>query len=72
MSTTDEGFLLLRLMRSYLELDMYTSLIVHTESTLAAGRAELLAFEELLHVTTSFYFYMYVPYSDIESRITKL
>lgn len=59
-------------MRSYLELDMYTSLIVHTESTLAAGRAELLVFERLLHVIISLYFCMYMPYSDIESRITKL
>ncbi|KAF8812136.1 hypothetical protein BYT27DRAFT_7221243 [Phlegmacium glaucopus] len=49
VSTTDRGLLLLRLMRSYLELDMYTSLTVHTESTLAAGRAEILVFEELLH-----------------------
>ena len=72
MSTTDEGYLLLRLMRSYLELDMYTSLIVHTESTLAAGRAELLVFEKLLHVMIPLSFSMYVPYSDIESRITKL
>ena len=52
-------------MRSYLELDMYTSLTVHTESTLAAGRAELLVFEGLLHVTTSLHFCMYMPYSDI-------
>jgi len=51
---------------------MYTSLIVHTESTLAAGRAELLVFEELLHVTISLYFCIYVPYSDIESRSMKL
>jgi len=58
-------------MRSYLELDMYTSLIVHTESTLTAGRAELLVFEELLHVITPLSACM-VPDADIESRNMKL
>ena len=56
MSTIDKGFLLLWLMRSYLELDMYMSLIVHTKSMIAAGWAEILVFEELLHVTITLYF----------------
>ncbi|EDQ99267.1 uncharacterized protein LACBIDRAFT_335192 [Laccaria bicolor S238N-H82] len=46
---TKQGFHLLKLIRSYLELDMYVSLTTHTESTIAAGRAELLVFEKLLH-----------------------
>ncbi|KAG1859330.1 hypothetical protein DFJ58DRAFT_715722 [Suillus subalutaceus] len=33
---------------SYLHIDMYVSLDVHTESTLAAGEAEILMFQELL------------------------
>ena len=47
---TARGYLLLKLMRSYLELDMYASLTVHTESTINKGREELLTFEKLLHV----------------------
>jgi hypothetical protein len=47
---TARGYLLLKLMRSYLELDMYASLTVHTESTIKKGREELLTFEKLLHV----------------------
>lgn len=50
-NVSKEGFHLLKLIRSYLELDMYVSLTVHTESTIAAGRAELLVFERLLHVS---------------------
>jgi hypothetical protein len=52
-AVTKQGFHLLKLIRSYLELDMYVSLTVHTESTLAAGRAELLVFEKLLHVSSN-------------------
>jgi len=44
------GFLLLRLLRSYLELDMYASLTVHTDVTIALGRDELLRFGEILQV----------------------
>ncbi|KAF9538336.1 hypothetical protein CPC08DRAFT_794394, partial [Agrocybe pediades] len=40
-----EGFGLLRLMRSYLELDMFSSLTLQTDSTLQLGRAALLEFE---------------------------
>jgi hypothetical protein len=50
ISESEEGYLLLKLFWSYLELDMYASLTVHTESTISAGRAELLTFESLLHV----------------------
>ncbi|KAJ3505987.1 hypothetical protein NLJ89_g7124 [Agrocybe chaxingu] len=43
-----DGFALLQLMRSYLELDMFASLTVHTERTLADGQLELRRFEEFL------------------------
>ena len=38
-------------MRSYLELDMYASLTVHTDVTIALGREELLRFDEILRVS---------------------
>ncbi|KAJ7262834.1 hypothetical protein C8J57DRAFT_1436351 [Mycena rebaudengoi] len=40
------GVLLLQALRSYLELDMYVGLQVHTSRTIAAGRRELLPCEE--------------------------
>ncbi|KDR67396.1 hypothetical protein GALMADRAFT_232065 [Galerina marginata CBS 339.88] len=43
-----DGFSLLKLIRSYLELDMFSSLTLQTESTLEMGRQELLTFETLL------------------------
>jgi len=46
--------ILLKLIRSYLELDMFSSLTVQTELTIAAGEAELLQFEEVLHVRFNF------------------
>ncbi|KIM38669.1 hypothetical protein M413DRAFT_42581, partial [Hebeloma cylindrosporum] len=46
---SERGFLLLELMRSYLELDMFASLTVHTEETLQAGEEEMLRFEKILH-----------------------
>jgi len=52
-AVTKQGFHLLKLIRSYLELDMHVSLTVHTESTMASGRAELLVFEKLLHVSAN-------------------
>ncbi|KAH7917227.1 hypothetical protein BV22DRAFT_974760, partial [Leucogyrophana mollusca] len=42
------GYRLLRCIASYIQLDMYISMDVHTESTLAAGEAELLVFEMCL------------------------
>ncbi|KAF9470064.1 hypothetical protein BDN70DRAFT_770837, partial [Pholiota conissans] len=36
LSETDRGYLLLQLIRSYLELDMYASLTMHTDRTLEA------------------------------------
>lgn len=48
--TDPTGYLLLRCFRSYIELDMYAALEVHTESTIAAGEKELLKFSSLLTV----------------------
>ncbi|KAJ3500219.1 hypothetical protein NLJ89_g9890 [Agrocybe chaxingu] len=45
---TPRGYTLLKLMRSYLELDMFMSLKLHTETTIAHGRKELLVFNDLL------------------------
>ena len=45
------GFLLLKLLRSYLELDMYASLTVHTDVTLKLGKEEFLRFDETLRVS---------------------
>jgi hypothetical protein len=55
--TSPAGFILLRLLRSYLELDMFSSLSVQTESTLAAGKTELGKFERIAKVLIqSFHF----------------
>ena len=51
-----EGFVLLKLIRSYLELDMFASLTVQTDDTLAAGLEELLNFEKVLHVGPNFHY----------------
>ncbi|KAF6755026.1 hypothetical protein DFP72DRAFT_1068157 [Ephemerocybe angulata] len=41
------GYQWLLIARSYLELDMWTSLVVHTEVTLRMGREEMLRFEAI-------------------------
>jgi hypothetical protein len=45
-----EGYRLLRVISSYLQLDSWIGLDVHTESTLAAIEAELLVFDAELKV----------------------
>jgi len=45
-----EGFHLLQILRSYLELDLYSSLMVQTDKTIDATVAELLKFGELINV----------------------
>jgi hypothetical protein len=45
-----QGYLLLKVLRSYLELDLWADLDVHTSSTLEAADAELLRFSALLKV----------------------
>lgn len=47
---SEEGYLVLRIIWSYLELDMYASLTIHTEVTLSAGREELLRYSDLIRV----------------------
>jgi len=49
-----EGFAILRVISSYLQLDSYIGLDVHTVSTLAAIDTELLVFEAVLNVRASF------------------
>jgi len=50
------GYALLKTIASYLKLTMYITLDVHTESTLAAGEAELLVFQQRLQVYSSYIF----------------
>ncbi|KAF9565919.1 hypothetical protein CPC08DRAFT_629091 [Agrocybe pediades] len=44
-----EGFALLRLIQSYLDLDMFSSLTMQTEATILRGREALRTFQERLH-----------------------
>lgn len=44
------GYLMLRCLRSYLNLDMWVSLEVQTEDTLESGRQELIRFSALIQV----------------------
>jgi hypothetical protein len=44
------GHLLLQLLRSYLILDTYASLEVHTEETLAKGEQALRCYSEIMEV----------------------
>ena len=50
VSRSPIGYLLLRLIRSYLIFDAYLTLEVHTESTIRAGRAELKNYGTLMKV----------------------
>lgn len=45
------GYFTLRCIRSYLELDMWTSLEVHTTETIAAGRQAVLRFSDIIKVS---------------------
>jgi hypothetical protein len=44
------GYLLLRCIRCYVDLDIYAALEVHTEDTIAAGRDALSRFSTLMDV----------------------
>lgn len=48
------GFQLLRVIRSYLELDLFSSLREQNTDRLGNGKAELLRFEKLLKVSSKF------------------
>lgn len=45
-----EGYLLLQMIRSYLELDMFSSLTVQTDSIIQSGERELKTFGQLIKV----------------------
>ena len=47
---TEAGYQLLQCIHSYVVLDMYAALEVHTEETIAAGEAAFVEFEKLLKV----------------------
>lgn len=48
---TPRGYCLLKLLRSYLELDMLSSLTLHTDTTILVLAQELLTFGALLDVS---------------------
>ena len=50
---SQRGFVLLQLIRAYLEMDMYMSLTVHTEETLEAAEKQLLRFGEVMQVSSN-------------------
>lgn len=52
MEASPQGYLLLWLIRSYLELDMYASLVIQSTDTLDAGKRELLKYHTILEVRT--------------------
>ncbi|KAK7682341.1 hypothetical protein QCA50_014546 [Cerrena zonata] len=49
--TSPEGYLLLKCLRSYLNLTMYLSLKLQTEDTIASGEQELLQYSTLIQIT---------------------
>ena len=48
------GYLLLKALRCFIEVDIYASLEVHTEETIALGREKLVHFYELMNVSVPF------------------
>ncbi|THH17255.1 hypothetical protein EUX98_g9164 [Antrodiella citrinella] len=56
MEESPAGYLLLRLIRSYLTLDVLLSFEVHTEETIKMGEDELLKFSDLLEAYAESYF----------------
>ena len=50
---TPLGYLLLQCLCSYVVMDMYAALEVHTSETIANGRAEVLKFSVLIKVSSS-------------------
>ena len=51
------GYLMLQCLRSYLNLDMWVLMEVHTENTIRKGCKELLCFSKLINVRDKFYCY---------------
>jgi hypothetical protein len=50
MKSDPSGYLLLKCIHSYLELNMYATLELHTMETLTAGWAALLKYSSLIEV----------------------
>jgi hypothetical protein len=48
------GYLMLQCLRSYLNLDMWVSMEVHTTDTIKNGQKELLQFFKLINVRITF------------------
>jgi hypothetical protein len=60
----------LRILRSYLELDMFASLTVHTEVTLAAGREELQKYSDLIKVLFNFSIFKFSVIGNLGTSTT--
>ena len=52
---SSQGYLLLRIIRIYLELDMRAALTTHTEVTIAEGKKEMLNFKQLVKVSSGLF-----------------
>ncbi|KAK0465700.1 hypothetical protein IW261DRAFT_1553974 [Armillaria novae-zelandiae] len=62
------AYLLLKVIRSYIELDMYTSMDVHTEKSIDEGRQLLGVFEANLKVSTNLiYLYYHMVWKNVTS-----
>lgn len=49
-SESPHGYLLLQLLRTYLVIDTFSAMEVHTEETIADGREEIRNFEQKMTV----------------------
>lgn len=49
-SESPHGYLLLQLLRTYLVIDTFSAMEVHTEETIADGREEIRSFEQKMTV----------------------
>ena len=56
------AYLLLKVIQSYLELDMYTSMDVHTEKSIEEGRQLLGVFEANLKVSINLIYLYYTNF----------
>lgn len=62
------GYLLLRCLRLFLVLDMYTALEVHTEDTIARGCEAVQAFGKLIKVSTDL---LHLPVPDLKNFLAQ-
>lgn len=54
------GYLLLKALRSFIEVDVYASLQMHTEATIASGRQKLTHFYEHLAVGNPLFYFTHL------------